>query len=952
MKLNYPFDINRASVEYPGLIYWLPGAAGTAGGSNILRPSPLPYFGTPLSTGFWQPGFQGGKASIFFDKTQTNRLKLLDGVNYFTNGASASCWIHSTDTGYNYLIQKWGAPNGTDTFHLRFDASTGFAYWTVSTNGNYQSANELNSSIVVNDGNWHLITGTYDNVTSRLYVDGKLQASVAVGGALFDSGSEVWFGALSDGSVIANWFTGLGEDIKVWNRGLPGKTVQAMYDQATRWNLRRRPNTVRTPVHLTNTINASASNTITYSQTAIGHQAILQETPSNHLTINQAVSRGQALLFVTSGTTFTAPSDWPGTADLVECIGGGSGGRSAGANVGPGGAGGAYASQSNVTIANGDPLLIGSGGGPDTDGGDTYLGTSLAGSVVGAQGARGTTGGQASASVGTTKFDGGDGGGLGINNFDGGGGGGAAGPHGDGGNGGVGGGTSAGAGGGGNGGGTDGVGSSGGTAGSGGASWDGTPGGTATVSDASNKNGSNGSGGAGGVAVDGSAGSGGNGDDWDSTHGSGGGGGGGDINTMIGGNGGDAGLYGGGGGGEPWPHGTAGSHAGTGAQGIIVITYTPTSSSVINASASNTITYTQAAVNVGAVSNIITFSQTCRGFSGTKLLSESLVFTENVARALVLGRSVTTTFSPFTVASASQIRPASNTLTFSESATTTVGKGASNTLVLTQSVTYNYTPHNASAANLLTFSQSALGPRVLPRTAANTLTFAETAIGIKVHQLTVSQVFVIAQDFSLVPVQAPHQILTFDGEVTATKVLIKAGSSLIAFSQTVAAQKTLNLSITDQLIFQAIYNRPTNIGGVLQTVPIPNVIVTKVVNAVTLRTGSRAIVMRNPLIGDSVGTMGTMVLQRTITGGTYTYARRATSRKLRWSFETDRNKGVELRRFLLDYLSDPIWLTDWKGQLWIGYITNNPFELTVHDRWGPKVDGYTFSFEFEGERLH
>jgi hypothetical protein len=67
-------------------------------------------------------------------------------------------------------------------------------------------------------------------------------------------------------------------------------------------------------------------------------------------------------IFITSGTTFTAPGDWPGTADTVICIGGGGGG---GTNHGSGGGGGGLSIALNVAASNGDALVIGAGGATD-----------------------------------------------------------------------------------------------------------------------------------------------------------------------------------------------------------------------------------------------------------------------------------------------------------------------------------------------------------------------------------------------------------------------------------------------------------------------------------------------------------------------------------------------------------------------------------------------------------
>lgn len=199
-------------------------------------------------------------------------------------------------------------------------------------------------------------------------------------------------------------------------------------------------------------------------------------------------------IFLTSGTSWTVPSDWNNASNTIECIGGGQNGAG---TDGSGGQGGGYGKVTNQAASGSISIQVGTNGATATSSWWNSTAT-----------VRGKGGGSADTNVGSTTFAGGTGGSSA------GGGGGAAGPNGAGGNG-------------------------GGFNGSGGT-------------------GDNGSGGSGGTTGH----AGGNGTEYDASHGSGGGGGG---NSS--GAGGAGGLYGGGGGG--------GFSAGSGAKGLIVVTYTP-----------------------------------------------------------------------------------------------------------------------------------------------------------------------------------------------------------------------------------------------------------------------------------------------------------------------------------------------------------------------------------------
>jgi hypothetical protein len=989
MKLNYPFDVNKASAEAPGLIYWCPGYAGTAGVSNILKPSPLEYFGTVPSTGLWVPGYQGGKGAISFDKTVANRIHLMGTQDLFsrTNSVTVSCWIKTSDTGYNYLHQKWGQANGTECFHFRIDATTGLPYWTVSFNGNYQAANDLIGATAINDGKWHLIAASFDGITTKIYVDGKLDASASLSGTL-NITSEVYFGGLSDGNLTGNWFTGTAEDIKVWNVALSDKVHRQMFDPATRWNLRRRPKTmistiIAPPKPFTSMIgttdslfrqemfalgadtlnvnNCSASNTLTMTS-SVSRNIVVDPHPSNTLVMT---SSGDYVLnnviYILSGTTFVAPGDWPGLADTVESIGGGaSGGAPFGnpfLNAGGGGGGGAYSKATNVTVANGATLQIGTGGNnTGQNGGDTWFnGTSLAASSCGAKGGTagnfgtpsgtGGQGGQASAGIGSTKFSGGDGGDCSNTGFESGGGGGAAGPNGNGGNGANAIGIAAAPGGGGNGGGGNGVSDSGSQGGSGGLAWNGTAGGIGGAAPGLRGNGSQGSGGGGGSATDGSGGRGGDGNDFDVIHGSGGGGGGQDTDN---GNptGGAGGKYGGGGSGGAYGN-TSG--AGLGYQGVIRITY----HTYIARSVSNTLTLSQSATAftlTPQVSSTLTFSQTARGFNGTKLLTQSLVLSQSAIAHINYVRSASNAIVFHQVAEGLRIHPATNTLTFSQTADVDIGKGTSSTLVFTQTVTSSYYPHLEYPSNTLVFTQT-LNKSVVKLT-SSTLTFSQTATCKRIKFASASNLLVFNSHAETFKYSAATNTLTFSQTAIAHKITSLNVSHTLQLSQTLSRRAVYTFSLSNQLVFLHTYQKPTQINGILFNTPIPEVLYTKVRNRISFRTKDRAIVLLPPELDDGEGAAGKIVLQRTITGGTYVYARRTSTRKLKYVFETDQFKALEMRRFMLDCLSEPIWLENWKGEVWVGYFTTNPIEFKTTGRGSPCGDRYSFDIEFEGARIH
>ncbi len=311
----------------------------------------------------------------------------------------------------------------------------------------------------------------------------------------------------------------------------------------------------------------------------------------------QANASTVIFLTTTGAGTWKVPSDWNNNDNSIECIAGGAAGgpSTSGGAGGPGGGGGAYAKISNISAAalgglgSNVNFSVGIGGNAGS-GGDTWFNaTSLANAVAngsgiscGAQhgsytsdGSTGGLGGLGSSSVGTTVHSGGNGSTIIAFNTQAGGGGGAGGPNGNGAAGGTV--TSTGSyapavGGGGADGGAAGGSSSGGTPGAGGA------------------NGVGGGGGGAGAVDEAAAGVGTAEATWTSNPGGasagpaggGGGGGGAAFGSGLETAGGVGGNYGGGGGGGGADGSSTGViTGGNGAQGIIVITYTPLTGRVI-----------------------------------------------------------------------------------------------------------------------------------------------------------------------------------------------------------------------------------------------------------------------------------------------------------------------------------------------------------------------------------
>jgi hypothetical protein len=282
---------------------------------------------------------------------------------------------------------------------------------------------------------------------------------------------------------------------------------------------------------------------------------------------------------LTTGTTWTVPSDWTSTNNiyLIGAGGGGTTSASAGNNraAGGGGGGGGYTVLTNQTLTGAIPFTIGTSAGNTNGGSTTFNTTNIAGG--GSVGTATTTPTSAGGAGGTGTFAGGTGGAGAVGTaastgYGGGGGGGAGGPNGVGGNGGNGAPETSslsisGGGGGGNGGGSNGGNSGGSLGGRGGNNSNGV-GGAPTASNSPGTVGGGGCGGGDGFGRQGT--SGGSGIDIQNTLGGGGGNGG----SGVGNSSTNLGLYGGGGSGAGVNINGNVATGAAGSQGVIFIVYT------------------------------------------------------------------------------------------------------------------------------------------------------------------------------------------------------------------------------------------------------------------------------------------------------------------------------------------------------------------------------------------
>jgi len=107
----------------------------------------------------------------------------------------------------------------------------------------------------------------------------------------------------------------------------------------------------------------------------------------------------------------------------------------------------------------------------------------------------------------------------------------------------------------------------------------------------------------------------------------------------------------------------------------------------------------------------------------------------------------------------------------------------------------------------------------------------------------------------------------------------------------------------------------------------------------------------SPKWGDSKSLAATIKTLRSLDGTLYTYVKSRNSRKkFQWEFELSRNKALELREFINSYRGTLIQVIDHDTDTWVGYLRNNPFELSGVGRAVNWPGGETMQIMLEFEQ--
>jgi hypothetical protein len=250
------------------------------------------------------------------------------------SAVSVSAWVsHSGSPGdYRYILAKGATGCIAASYALYSGLHGGLAFYVSNGRGrSYQLSPDAGTGVW--DGNWHLVVGTFDGSTVRLFVDGKevgsgTRHSMPIGYALTDS-NDLFIGDYPGCTVHA--FIGVIDEVMVWSRALSRAEVSVVTTQAA-----QRPEAVgvQTPVPSDQPVSAPGGDNLAPG----GPQGTRSAPPSlGHLRLSPpafaTASKGRSLAgdriagttitytdTQAATTTFTVVRGQPGVAQGGRCV--------------------------------------------------------------------------------------------------------------------------------------------------------------------------------------------------------------------------------------------------------------------------------------------------------------------------------------------------------------------------------------------------------------------------------------------------------------------------------------------------------------------------------------------------------------------------------------------------------------------------------------------------------
>ncbi|MCR4284168.1 MAG: fibronectin type III domain-containing protein [Parcubacteria group bacterium] len=191
-------------------------AVDNSGGGNT---------GTLLNSPVWTTGKVSGGLS--FDGVD-DAVQIADGgaFNFGSGDFTVSAWFKTSSIQTKNIISKY-IGSGRYAFNLQVGGSGLISF--MSSDGASKQIGAADTPY--EDGAWHHIVGVKDSAQLTLYIDNVLKGSTPFGGTVENSNYKTYIGARGYNNLPQdNYFPGLLDDVRIYNRALTQSDVATLYD--------------------------------------------------------------------------------------------------------------------------------------------------------------------------------------------------------------------------------------------------------------------------------------------------------------------------------------------------------------------------------------------------------------------------------------------------------------------------------------------------------------------------------------------------------------------------------------------------------------------------------------------------------------------------------------------------------------------------------------------------
>lgn len=214
----------EACIQPPGgLLAWYPGDGNAY---DIV-------FGNNGSySGLYAPGKVDQSFSI---RGGNNHVVVPNSPNLEPSLLTIDCWVRGTQaTDYKWIVAKGGSSCDSGSYGLFVTPIADSIRFIVWNGGSFDGVVEAIVPGLWND-NWHLVAGTYDGSTSKIYVDGVLINSVAYSGGIaygLPNHNDLIIGSYEGCTSGFNNFAFNGDicEVEIFNRALSLSEILAIYN--------------------------------------------------------------------------------------------------------------------------------------------------------------------------------------------------------------------------------------------------------------------------------------------------------------------------------------------------------------------------------------------------------------------------------------------------------------------------------------------------------------------------------------------------------------------------------------------------------------------------------------------------------------------------------------------------------------------------------------------------